>query len=79
MSRVNGPERPCYGPTDYEGAGRERYWDLRPEERERIRPQIQEMAADRHAPGGPKPIGWADHAFARGWIAEWRRWITSSP
>lgn len=73
MSRVNGPLRACLGPNDPEGEGRERYWDLRPDQRATALPELSRDAMDRHAPGGSHPIAWDEHAFARGFMDEWRR------
>ena len=59
------PLRPCEGPHDAEGAGRERYWDMTPEQRRAELPRILESLK----PGTPE----GERRFADGWMAELRR------
>lgn len=57
--------RPCEGPHDAEGAGRERYWDMTPEQRRAELPRILESLK----PGTPE----GERRFADGWMSELRR------
>lgn len=64
---ISGPLRAAYGPTDYEGQGRERYWDLPPDvrnSREMIKTILEQTR-----PGTPEP----DVRFAQGYLSEHRR------
>ena len=63
MSVLNGPLRPATGPDDNEGLGRERYWDMSPEQRKQALPQ---MVANANLGALREP----DKAFARGWLSE---------
>ena len=64
-TEVNGPLRPCEGPDDSEGAGRERYWDMTPEQRNVELPRVMQSLQ----PGTPE----GERRFADGWMSELRR------
>ena len=65
-SVLNGPLRPATGLHDYDGLGRERYWDMTPEQRVEALPKV---VANANLGGLRAP----DKEFARGWLSEQAR------
>ncbi len=65
-SVLKGPLRPATGPDDYEALGRERYWDMTPEQRAEALPKVV-ANANLEALRAP------DKEFARGWLSEQAR------
>jgi hypothetical protein len=65
-SVLKGPLRPATGPHDYEGLGRERYWDLTPEQRAEALPKVVSDA-------NLEVLRSPDKEFARGWLSEQSR------
>ena len=68
-----GPLRHAQGLEDYEGLGRERWHDMRPDQRDEHRSSFASMAHPSKAMGGPRPGPEGEYAFARGWLDEERR------
>lgn len=61
----NGPLRHATGPTDYEGLGRERFWELSQEQRDQSLKAIVDQTN-----------AWVDEPskrFAQGWLSEHQR------
>ncbi len=65
---LTGPLRASTGPNDHEGEGRERFWDMSPEQRSANLSRIVQMTR-------PESCG-QDKAFARGWLSEHARMTT---
>lgn len=70
-SVLQGPLRLATDANDYEGLGRERYWDMTPEQREEALPRIVSNA-NLGALRSP------DKEFARGWLSEKARHTRSN-
>lgn len=62
-SILEGPLLQAIGPDDHEGLGRERYWDMTPEQR---RDNLKQITADAGAGALEAPR----KEFARGWLSE---------
>jgi hypothetical protein len=72
---VDGPLRMARGPRDFDGLGRERFWDQSPEERATALPAMVEDAGrqlDRIDPKHWKAQN-ENRIFARGWLNELER------
>jgi hypothetical protein len=72
---VDGPLRMAYGPRDFDGLGRERFWDQSPEERAAALSAMVEDAGrqlDRIDPKHWKAQS-ENRIFARGWLNELER------
>jgi len=65
MSVATGPLRPCEGPNDFEGDGRERYWDSTPAQRKGSLGAIITMTAAWNSE--------QNKLFAKGWLDEHHR------
>lgn len=65
MRVIDGPLRPCTGPHDSEGLGRERFWDMTHEQRSASLSDILKMTQS----GSTEQ----DRQFAKGWLAEHQR------
>ena len=63
---LNGPLLQATGPNDYEGLGRERFWDMTPEQRQ---DNLKQIMADANAGALEAPR----KEFARGWLSEHER------
>jgi len=66
-SIIDGPLLQASGPNDHEGLGRERFWDMTPEQR---REKLCQIAADANAGALEAPR----KDFARGWLSELERY-----
>lgn len=66
-SVLNGPLLQATGPNDHEGLGRERFWDMSPEQR---RDNLGQIVADANADVLEAPR----KEFARGWLSELERY-----
>ena len=66
MSVLSGPLRPAVGPSDWEGLGRERFWDMTDKQRTDA---LRRIVAD-----SCLGAGFAEtKEFARGWLSEHAR------
>lgn len=65
MRIIHGPLRPCSGPRDSEGMGRERFWDMTRKQRVASLSDILRMTQTGNAE--------QDRQFAKGWFAEHQR------
>jgi hypothetical protein len=77
--RPNGPEMPdgplcmAHGPRDYEGQGREAFWDQTPEERATALPaMVHDAGLNCATKVDARCLGTASEnkAFAKGWLSE---------
>ena len=66
-SILEGPLLQAIGPNDYAGLGRERFWDMTPEQR---RDNLKQITADANAGALEAPR----KEFARGWLSELDRY-----
>jgi hypothetical protein len=69
----DGPSRLALGPRDFEGQGREAFWDQTPEERfEALPKMLHDAGLNIASKVGMAYIGVASEnkAFAKGWLAE---------
>jgi hypothetical protein len=66
-SVINGPLLQATGPNDHDGLGRERFWDMTPEQR---RDNLKQIVADSNAGALEAPR----KEFARGWLSELERY-----
>ena len=72
----DGPSRLALGPRDFEGLGREKFWDQSPEERAAALPaMVEDSNLNIAAKIGMAYIGTASEnkAFAKGWLNELQR------
>jgi hypothetical protein len=60
----NGPLVQSTGPNDHEALGRERFWDMTEEQRDKNLAAMVKLASTTEALREP------DKAFARGWLSE---------
>jgi hypothetical protein len=69
---VDGPLRMAHGPRDFDGLGRERFWDQSPEERAATLPAMVEDAGRQLDRIDPKywKVQNENRIFARGWLNE---------
>lgn len=66
-SIIDGPLLEATGPDDYEGLGRERFWDMNPMQR---RDNLKRIVSDANAGVLEVPR----KEFARGWLSELDRY-----
>jgi hypothetical protein len=67
ISIRNRPLCKSTGPNDYEALGRERFWDMTPEQR---RDNLKQIVSDANAGALQAP----KKEFARGWLSELERY-----
>lgn len=79
---IDGPLRMCHGPKDFEGSGREAFWDQTPEERKAaLSAMVRDANLDTAARVDLRYFGVANEskAYARGWLNELERVRSHAP